>query len=833
MRAAQQPEAPAVLFEHEVLAYGELDALANKLARALIARGVQRNDPVALYVPRCLELSVFVLAVLKAGAGYVPLDPNYPQERVEYMLRDSRARIVLTVPGLARSFDGADLDVIELSVGDVRALRDESAPLPRRHEPDDLAYVIYTSGSTGQPKGVAMVHRALDNLIEWQLKDSAAGPTSATLQFAPLSFDVHFQELFATWCSGGRLVLIREQLRFELLNLLALIAREKVERLFLPFIALQSLADIAVAHDKIPSTLREVITAGEQLQITRAIATLFERLPEARLFNHYGPSETHVVTSLWLEGPAKSWPALPPIGYALPEVELLVLDEHGAEVPEGELFVGGVALARGYLHRPELTAERFVTRDGQRLYRTGDLVKQLSPGLFQYLGRLDGQVKIRGHRIELGEIEVALSANPVVREAAVTVHEPRPGDKRLVAYLVLEGKQTPDFRAYLAARLPDAMVPSQFVVLPALPRTPSGKVDKRSLPAPTRARPALDVPYQAPRDEHEQRIAQIWSELLAVDELGAVDDFFALGGNSLLALRAVAALTRAFSVEFPIVQFFEHRTIREQASYLRDPEGGRDVRRKREQRDPRAPIAIIGMAGRFPGADSSEALFANLLAGVDAITRFEPGQLDASIPPQERDDPAYVPARGVLAEADKFDATFFAISNNEALVLDPQQRVLLEVAWHALEHAGYAGEASELNVGVYAGTHNNSYFMQLATQRPEAIARVGSFAAMLASEKDYVATRIAHKLDLHGPALSIHTACSTSLVAIATAVEQLRAGMCELALAGGASITVPQHMPALQQADAAKVIQRKRVLRIDFHRRPEALLRIVEHAALE
>ncbi|HEY6880374.1 MAG TPA: amino acid adenylation domain-containing protein, partial [Polyangiales bacterium] len=380
-----QPTALAATFERDALRYAELDGLSNRLARQLIARGVGPDVVVALYVPRSLELALFVLAVLKAGAAYVPLDPNYPEERLAFMLADSGARVLLTVPGLTRAFDTSAIDVVEATVDAARSSPGDDGRLARRHQPDDLAYVIYTSGSTGKPKGVAMVHRALDNLIHWQLKDSSLGAGSATLQYAPLSFDVHFQELFATWCSGGRLVLVREELRFELLNLLALIASERIERLFLPFIALQSLADVAVSSDVLPATLREVVTAGEQLQITRAIATLFERLPNARLFNHYGPSETHVVTALALQGPVQSWSALPPIGYALPNVKLFVLDEHGVAVApgaEGELFVGGVALARGYLNRPELTAERFTRyRDAsgaeQRVYRTGDLVKEL------------------------------------------------------------------------------------------------------------------------------------------------------------------------------------------------------------------------------------------------------------------------------------------------------------------------------------------------------------------------------------------------------------------------------------------------------------------------
>lgn len=792
------PERVAVSFEDRQLSYRELDERSNRLARFLIERGTSPDSVVAICGERSPELMVAVLGVLKAGAGYLPLDAAYPSERLAFMLEDSRASFMIRQRGLELELPGSRPPELELSAEQAALLEGDASRLPRRHQAEGLAYAIYTSGSTGKPKGVAMVHRALDNLIEWQLQDLEPREAVPTLQFAPLSFDVHFQEMFSTWCSGGRLVLVRESARLEMLELLALLERERVERLFLPFIALQSLADIAVTHDRLPHALREVITAGEQLQITRAVAELFTRLPQATLFNHYGPSETHVVTSLRLQGAPSSWAPLPSIGFVLPNVTLAVLDEAGnalAAGAEGELYIGGIALARGYLFRDELTAERFVWRDGARFYRTGDLVKELPSGEIQFLGRLDGQVKIRGYRIELGEVEVALSAHPTVREAAVSVHEIAPGDKRLIAYLVLEATgDVAELRRFVQARLPEYMMPSSFLVLESLPRTPSGKVDKRALPAPTRARPELGVPFSAPGNESERVLSEIWSNLLSLDGIGVNDPFFELGGNSLLALRAVAEVSRRLGKSLPIVRFFEHPTIADQAAYLADPKAfsaGGARRASRNKVGERAPIAVIGMAGRFPGASSLEELWKNLSEGVDSVTELTREQLSA-VPESELSDPLYVPARGIVANAEAFDAAFFSVSKSEAAVLDPQQRLLLELSWNALEHAGYAPGANEAVVGVYAGTHNNSYYQKLVAHRPDAVLRVGDFATMLASEKDYVATRIASKLDLTGPALSIHTACSTSLVAIATAVQHLRAGLCDVALAGGAALTVPQ-----------------------------------------
>jgi amino acid adenylation domain-containing protein len=801
----RDPQATAVSFGERSLSYAELDARANQLARRLQSEGVLPDSVVAIAAERSLHAVVALLAVLKAGAGYLPLDPGYPTERLAFMLEDARPSLILKQPSICLPASGASAACLDIDMDSEPPGGADAARVPMRHAPQGLAYAIYTSGSTGVPKGVAMVHAALDNLIDWQLRDSAAGPGTSTLQFAPLSFDVHFQEIFSTWCSGGRLVLVAEELRLEMLRLLELIERERIERIFLPFIALQSMADIAVGHQRVPRSLREVITAGEQLQITRAISQLFTELPDTRLYNHYGPSETHVVTSYLLPGAPSDWPGLPPIGSALPGVELAVLGQDGAPVPagkEGELYLGGVALARGYLFRPELTAERFVTlgsasrqHAGKRFYKTGDSVRELPDGVLQFLGRLDGQVKVRGYRIELGEIEVALSAHPAIKEAAAGVYEPAPGDKRIAAWLVAEeSADVSQLREHLQQRLPEYMLPSAYVTLAALPRTPSGKVDKRALPAPGNQRPQLASEYAAAETVSERALLEIWERVLGIEGVGVRDNFFELGGNSLLALKVAAASEKASGKALPIVQFFQYPTIAQQAAYLADPSafehaGGR--RRSLRSLEQRAPIAIIGMAGRFPGAASVRELWAKLAAGVESVQTFS-GEDLAHVPAAEREDPGYVAARGILADAEHFDAAFFGVSPLEAAVLDPQQRLLLELAWNALEDAGYAPNQLGDVVGVYAGTHNNTYYLNAVLKHPEAIQRIGSFATMVASEKDYVATRIANKLDLTGPALSIHTACSTSLVAIATAVQHLRAGMCNMAIAGGAALSVPQ-----------------------------------------
>jgi 3-oxoacyl-(acyl-carrier-protein) synthase len=395
-------------------------------------------------------------------------------------------------------------------------------------------------------------------------------------------------------------------------------------------------------------------------------------------------------------------------------------------------------------------------------------------------------VKIRGHRVELGEVEIAVTEHPKVRQAAAAVR-----DGRLIAYIVGDddGTLAAQVREQLASKLPAYMVPTTFVVLTELPKTPSGKIDRKSLPEPARARPELATPWVAPEGPIETSIAQRWANILKIDNVGRDDNFFELGGNSLLAVRAIAELRESQGVDVPVVKLYERPTVRGLATAVTGESAPARQPAKTTKRQVTAEaIAIVGMAARYPGAPDLAAFWKNLTHGVESIGRFDEHEL----PPAHRGLPDYVPARGVLEGIDQFDAPFFGVTPGEASVLDPQQRLLLELAWEALEHAGHAPERVAGSVGVFAGTHVNTYFQNNLFKRPDVEARIGAFNIMVASEKDYVATRIAHRLSLTGPAISVHTACSTSLVAIVQAVDSLHLGHCDMALAGGASIAVPQ-----------------------------------------
>ena len=568
------PDAIALVFGEQEISYRELNRRANQLARHLRASGAGADARVGLMLERSTEMMVGLLGILKAGGAYVPLDPTFPEQRLSFTLEDGKIEVLLTQQSLVDKFPEHTGTTIALDA-DWETIAQQSAenlsePVTT---PDNLAYVLYTSGSTGQPKGVMMNHRPLVNLIAWQVAQSANVPETRTLQFASLGFDVSFQEIFSTWCAGGTLVLVEEQVRRDAMALWQYLADEKIERLFAPFIVLQQLAEVAgVQEDVVPAQLREICTAGEQLQVTAAVVSMFRKLSGCTLYNHYGPTEAHVVTAFKLEDTPSRWPLLPAIGRPIANAEIYVLDKHGQPTPAGvagELHIGGVALARGYLDRPGLTAEKFVpnpfsTEPGARLYKTGDLARFVAEGNIEILGRIDHQVKIRGFRVELGEIETALCAHTSIREAVTVVREDAPGEKRLVAYVVVHDEQavtSADLRAFLKDRLPEYMVPHVFVMLESLPLTSSGKVDRRSLPAPDRSRQDQDVVFIEPRTPFEEVLAGIWSDVLRTNRIGVNDNFFELGGHSLLATQVVSRIREAFGVEIPVRAIFEKPSV--------------------------------------------------------------------------------------------------------------------------------------------------------------------------------------------------------------------------------------------------------------------------------
>lgn len=579
-RAAAQPHHVALSFGSASLSYAELDKRADRLADRLAAMGAKPGAIVGLCLPRSLELIVALLAILKSGAAYLPLDPAYPGERLAFMVEDADASIIVATSDCAGwlprgrqrldPHDHADADMAR-------------HPLPRQlPAAGDLAYVIYTSGSTGRPKGVAVEHAAVTRLFTATQAWFAFRPGDVWTLFHSVSFDFSVWEIWGALLYGGRLVIVPEGTTRDPAAFLRLLADEGVTVLNQTpsaFAALDQADRDRSGRDRL--ALRLVIFGGEALD-PRRLAGWYERRGEhARLVNMYGITETTVHVTYRPLSPAETTRRSSLIGRAIPDLDILLLDgDTMLPVPTGEIgeiFVAGAGLARGYLNRPDLTSARFVPhphRPGARLYRSGDLARQISESEYEYLGRADQQIKIRGFRVELGEIETALLSYPTIRQAAVLLRADGGGHDRLIGYLVTEGCERPSpaaLKAHLASILPDHMVPAAFVFVPHLPLTVNGKLDRAALPEPDRSRPDTAAPYCAPRSALERRLAAIVADVLRIDLVGIDDNFFDLGGNSLL----IAELHRRLAHELPqdmagvgLIDLYRRPNLRALAGHL-------------------------------------------------------------------------------------------------------------------------------------------------------------------------------------------------------------------------------------------------------------------------
>lgn len=605
-QASQTPEAIALKFGETTLTYRELDQRANQLAHELRTRGVGPNTLVGISAFRSIEMVVGLFGILKAGGAYVPIDPEYPAERIAFMLADSGVKLLLTqepVKRLLPTTTTAQLFCLDTAWPSIAA--HPSTPPADHTTSADLAYMIYTSGSTGKPKGALNSHRGICNRLRWMQDRYGLTPADTVLQKTPFSFDVSVWEFFWPSLAGARLVVARPGGHQDAAYLARVINDEQVSVIhFVPSMLRTFLAEPAAATC---TSLRHVICSGEAL--THDLQEkFFSRLP-CELHNLYGPTEAAVDVTHWTCQRASQSPVVP-IGRPVANTQMYVLNAQLREVPvgaEGELHIGGVQVGLGYHNRPALTAEKFIpdpfsSDPAARLYKTGDLARWLPDGSIDYLGRLDFQVKLRGFRIELGEIESVLAQHPTIKQAVVTAQELPGSDKRLVAYLSSREGRTAtvgELHTHLLARLPDYMVPAWFMWLDQIPLSPNGKVDRQALPAPTRARPFLAQPFAEARNLWERQIVEIWLRVLPVDAIGLDDRFFELGGDSLGLTRVHAALQKLIAREFPIATLFEHITVRTLATHLHAAPDHADTadahqeraRRQREALNRRRPAA--------------------------------------------------------------------------------------------------------------------------------------------------------------------------------------------------------------------------------------------------
>ncbi|MEK6283280.1 MAG: amino acid adenylation domain-containing protein, partial [Acidobacteriota bacterium] len=573
-QALLRPEALAVVAEDGELSYGELNRQANQLAHYLRGLGVGPEVRVGICLERSLEMIVSLLAVLKAGGAYVPLDPAYPRERLSFMLADSSVSLLLTQQSLSANLFPHNAKLICLDTDCSRWKHERRSNLDVTIEADNLAYVIFTSGSTGRPKGAMNSHRAIINRLLWMQQAFALTPADAVMQKTPFSFDVSVWEFFWPLMTGARLVVARPGGHHDPAYLVQLIDEQQITVLhFVP-----SMLELFIEERRVATacrSVREVICSGEALRYA-VQERFFERLPQTKLANLYGPTEAAVDVTSW-ECERETQKQVVPIGRPIANTQIYIVDERMQPVPigvAGELLIGGTGVGRGYVASPGLTAERFIpdpfsSTGGERLYRSGDLARYRNDGNIEYLGRLDHQIKLRGFRIELGEIEDALSRHPQLDKVAVIAHEDKRGNKQLIAYVVADSDsllEISDLKNFLRRNLPDYMIPSDFILLDELPLTPNGKLDRRALPAHVLSRASRKENLVAPRNELEIGLAKIWEELLDFRPIGVKDNFFDIGGHSLLAVRLMARIQQRFNRELPLATFFQGATI----EYLAD-----------------------------------------------------------------------------------------------------------------------------------------------------------------------------------------------------------------------------------------------------------------------
>jgi amino acid adenylation domain-containing protein/non-ribosomal peptide synthase protein (TIGR01720 family) len=812
-RALSHPEAIALVYEDQEVTYGELDRRSGMLAHHIRSEYKNRTGAelaagsfIGLYLGRSIELITGMLAILKAGGAYVPIDIHYPEDRVKYILSDTGAVLVLSLERhLTQGAVHVPVDkmlLIDYS-NELYQMKD-SFELPVQNTGADLAYVIYTSGTTGQPKGVMIEHRSVMNYV-YNVGELLA-PEIRNVDFSTnITFDLTVTTTICALLLGKKVFIYPGDLR-DTDDYANYLVRNRID--FLKGTP-SFLVNLSPAYFT-THAIRQAFIGGEKLsqhQLTHLLKYIKEPVDE------YGPTETTVGATVQHKGSGNNRG----IGKAYHNYRLYVLSPEGQPLPVGvwgELYIGGAGVARGYLNQAALTAERFVAnpfaspadqaKGYERLYRTGDVVRWQTDGSLEYQGRNDDQVKIRGYRVEPGEVEQAFSAVPGVGQCSVLYRERQTESGSvgyLVGYYVAEnagGLSEETITGYLSGVLPDYMLPSAYVVLDSMPLTANGKLDKRALPEPLINEGHT---YSGPVTALETAVCQIYSLVLglAADQVSTQQNFFKMGGNSILSIQLKMKLNQLEEFKhITIADLYRYNTVDKLIQSIKKDNQPEYKLRQLQVEAHHHEIAIIGVSGAFSGAENVEELW-QLIAGQEEGIRFYSKEecsrlgVDASM----MDDPNYIPVAGKVKDIDLFDPAFWEMSVNEAKQLDPQIRKFVEHCWYSLESAGYAQSRKQFNIGVFAGSEASVYFYD-HVYRGEMADQINVWEAA-ASNINAIATKTAYLLGLSGPANSINTACSTGLVSVVEACEKLHLGVCDMALAGGVSLLLPDQVGYIYQ----------------------------------
>ena len=690
-QASKTPNTPIVAFIDQTLTYSELNQKANQLAHYLKSKGVNLGDPVGIALPRSLEMVIGLLAIIKCGACYVALDPNYPSDRLEFMISDSQISMLVTTSKTLASLPLDNESIVNAVCLDkegfqIMSMDDQNLEIKQASE--SPLYILYTSGSTGIPKGVVGHHQGAINRFSWMWREYPFQEGEVCCQKTTLNFVDSVWEIWGPLLKGVPTVLIPDESVADPRRLIPFLAKNNVSRIVLVPSLLKMILDVYPDLGNQLPKLNLWTTSGETLSFN-LYTRFIQSAPNARLLNIYGSSEI-AADATCFDTSHETINDQILIGKPIDNLQIYILDEERRPVPlgeTGELYVSGDGVALGYFNRPDLTADRFMidpfVNDGKtRMFKTGDYGRFHPDGNIEYQGRADQQVKIRGIRIELGEIEARLLEHPNVKEAILTVHEFPNDDKILAAYVIPQPTTAPtisELRSFLAEKLPDYMIPATLVSLDAFPLTPNGKIDRKSLPTLQQKRPFLDNPFVPPRTEVEKRLADLWRETLFITGIGAKDNFFELGGDSLLGVSLIEKIRKTFEIELAAHELYADMTIQALAQRMESRlTKKRAISDKNESTtsthdDFNTPysqdIAIIGMAGRFPMAENIDALWENLINGVEGIRFFTPEELTQTELDLDElvNNPDYVPAAGTLENIDQFDPDFFGLNDSFGL----------------------------------------------------------------------------------------------------------------------------------------------------------------------